>query len=150
MTKNLLHDIKVTAVLGDGAGSASATPTKADVILDMAGWIGVLFIARFADVVSGAVVSLRAAQSDTNSSGTMALLAGSAGGTAGTSDYDEKIVMLDVVRPAKRYIELQVFTVTQNAPFDGVIAIQYGARTRPAVQGTTVAASTTLNHPAEA
>lgn len=103
--RNMLGDVKITRVLLNGAGAASSTPTKADVILDMAGFHSVMFIAVMADVVSGSVLSLRAAQSDTNSTGTMALLTGSAGGTAGTSTFDDKCVVLDLVRPAKRYIE---------------------------------------------
>lgn len=148
--RNLLNEVKITRVLLNGAGAASATPTKADVILDMAGWQSVMFVAVMADVVSGSVLALRAAQADVSDTAQMALLAGSAGGTAGAADYDDKLVVLDLVRPAKRFIEAQVFHVTQNAPFDCVIAIQYNPRTTPATQGSTVAASSTLVTPAAA
>lgn len=149
MLNNLLKNVKITRVLADGAGTASATPTKGTII-DMQGFESVMFIASMGNVVSGSVVSLRAAQGTTNSTGAMALLAGSSGGTAGASDVDDKLIILDVVRPTERYIEVQVFHVTQDAPFDGVIAIQYGARNVPVTQGSTVYDSDTLANPAEA
>lgn len=148
--RELLGNVKITRVMLNGAGTASASPTKADVILDMAGFHSVLFLAVMADVVNLSVVSLRAAQSNTNSTGTMALLTGSAGGTAGTSTYDDKIIALELVKPTKRYIEAQMFHVTQDAPFDCVIAIQYGARTAPTTHDSTVVATASLVSPLEA
>lgn len=151
MIKTLLEGVKITRVSADGAGTASATPTKGTII-DMADgdYHNVMFVAMMGNVVSGAVLSLRVAGADVNDTAEMALFAGSAGGTAGASDYDDKLVVLDLVKPSKRYIEVQVFHVTQDAPFDGVLAIQYNGRTRPAVQGSTVKASATLVSPAAA
>lgn len=149
MDRNLLNNCKITRVMNDGNGAASANPTKGT-ILDMAGFQGVMFVAMMGDVVSGAVVALRAAGSDINDTAEMALLAGSAGGTAGASDFDDKLVVLDVVEPGYRYIEPQLFHTTQNAPFDGVMAIQYRADQKPTVQGATVVASATLLNPAPA
>ena len=148
--KQLLSDVKITRVMLNGAGTASATPTKADVILDMAGYQNVMFIAVMADVVNASVVSLRYAQDDTNDTAAMGVVTGSAGGTASATSYDDKLVILDVTKPTKRYIEAQLFHVTQDAPFDAVIAIQYGARTAPVTQGSTVAASAALVSAAEA
>lgn len=145
----LLKNAKVTRVSNDGAGTASATPTKGT-ILDMAGFESVMFVALMADVVSGSVVALRAAQADVNDTAKMALLTGSSGGTAGASDVDNKLVILDVVRPNKRYVEVQLFHTTQDAPFDGILAIQYGARNKPVTQGSTVYDSDTLSNPNEA
>lgn len=149
MLNNLLKNAKITRVSNDGAGTASATPTKGT-ILDMQGFESVMFIAAMADVVSGSVVALRAAQGATNDTAEMDLLTGSSGGTAGASDVDNKLVILDVVRPTERYIEVQLFHTTQNAPFDGIIAIQYGARNAPVTQGSTVYDADTLASPAEA
>lgn len=145
----LLKNTKVTRVHTGGAGAASATPTKGT-ILDMAGFESVMFVAEMGDVVSGSVVALRAAQAPTNDTGAMALLAGSAGGTAGASDVDDKCVILDVVRPNERFVEVQLFHTTQNAPFDSILAIQYGAREKPVAQGSTVYDGETLSNPNEA
>ncbi|MRV72557.1 hypothetical protein GJ700_12650 [Duganella sp. FT92W] len=142
----LLQNCKITRVKTDGAGAASATPTKCDII-DMQGYESVMFVAMLGDVLTTSAVSLRVAGADTNSSGAMALLTGSAGGTAGASDYDDKLLVLDVVKPNQRYLECQIFHVTANAPFDGILAIQYNPRSAPVTQGSTVIASTTISDP---
>ena len=145
----MLQNTKITRIKVDGAGTASATPTKCDII-DMQGFKGVMFVAVMGNVLTTSAVALKAAGSDTNSSGSMTLLTGSAGGTAGASDYDDKLVILDVVNPNQRYLEAQLFTVTADAPFDAILAIQYGAKDAPVTQGSTVIASETLSNPAVA
>lgn len=149
MFNNLLKNAKVTRVHAGGAGAASATPTKGT-ILDMAGFQSVMFVAEMGDVVAGSVISLRAAQAPTNDTGAMTLLEGSAGGTAGAADVDDKLIILDVVRPNERYIEVQLFHVTQNAPFDSILAVQYDPTHAPVTQGSTVYDSETLANPNEA
>ncbi len=85
---------------------------------------------------------------DVNDTSGMTLRTGSAGGTAGASDYDDKLVILDVVKPTDRYLECQIFHVTADAPFDGIMAIQYNGHSLPVTQGSTVVASNTLYSPA--
>lgn len=144
---NLLRNVKITRIKVDGAGSASATPTKCDII-DMAGYESVMFFAAMGNVLTTAAVSLKVAGATTNSSGAMALLAGSAGGTADATSFDDKIVALDVVKPTYQYLECQIFHVTADAPFDGIFAIQYNGHSLPVTQGSTVAASGTIYSPA--
>lgn len=147
--QSLLHNCKVTRVLADGAGSASATPTKGTII-DMAGYSAVMFVAMMGNVLATAAVALKVAGAATNDTAEMALLTGSAGGTAAASDYDDKLVILDVVNPNQQFLEVQVFHVTADAPFDGVIAIQYCPKDAPTTQGSTVVASALLSNPATA
>lgn len=147
--RNLLNNCKITKVKNDGAGSASATPTKGT-ILDMAGFQGVMLVALMGNVLVTSEVALRVAGSDINDTAEMDLLAGSAGGAALAADFDDTLVVLDVVEPGFRYIEPQLFHVTADAPFDGIIAIQYRADQKPTVQGATVIASATLVNPAVA
>lgn len=144
---NLLRNVKITRIKADGAGSASATPTKCDII-DMAGFDSVMFIASMGNVLDTSAVSLKVAGATTNSTGAMALLAGSAGGTATATSYDDKLVILDVVKPTYQYLEAQIFHVTADAPFDGIFAIQYNAKDVPITQGSTVVASSTIYSPA--
>lgn len=146
---NLLNNVKFTRVKVDGAGSASATPTKCDII-DMNGYENVCFVAMMGNVLTTAAVSLKAAGANTNSSGAMALLTGSAGGTADATSFDDKLVILDVVKPPYRYIECQIFHVTADAPFDGILAIQYNGSRVPVTQGSTVVASATSDSPVAA
>jgi len=143
---NLLNNTKITRVSADGAGAASATPSKATII-DMDGFDSVMFIAAMGNVLDTSVLTLKAAGATTNSTGAMALLTGSATYTAAASDADDKLLILDVVRPPYRYIEAQLFHVTANGPFDGIFAIQYNAARVPTTQGSTVIASATTDSP---
>jgi len=139
-----LNNSKITRVNAGGAGSASATPTKCT-ILDMAGFKNVCFIAEFGNVLDTSVVSLKVATAATNDTGAMALVTDAlVSGTAGASTYDDKLVILDVTEVNKQFIELQVFHVTADAPFDSVIAIQYNPTNAPITQGSTVILSDTV------
>lgn len=146
---NLLKNCKVTRVSADGAGAASATPSKGTII-DMAGYNGVMFVALMGNVLDTSAVALKVAGAAVNDTAEMALLSGSAGGTAGASDYDDKLVVLDVYKPSQRYLEAQLFHVTANAPFDGILAIQYEPNEAPVTQGSSVVASSQLVSPAVA
>lgn len=146
--KNLLNNCKIVRVSADGAGVASATPSKGTIV-DMYGWNSVMLIALMGDVVNLSEVDLRAAAADVNDTAQMVLLAGTAGGVADATSFDNKAVVLDVVNPNKRYVEAQLFHVTQNAPFDGIIAILYDPWHAPEdTLDATVAAAATLVNPA--
>ncbi len=149
MINNLLKNAKITRVNSGGAGSASSTPTKATII-DMKGFRSVMFVAEFGNVLITSAVSLKVAGADVNDTAQMALLVGSAGGVAGATDVDDKLIILDVVSPNQRYLEAQVFHVTADAPFDSVLAIQYDPINMPVTQGSTVYDSDTLANPAVA
>lgn len=149
MSESLLEQVRITRVKVRGNGTASETPTKGDIV-DMGadgGYHNVLFVAEMGNVVAGAEVALRAAGADVNDTAQMTLFEGAASGTAGASNYDDTLVLLDVVRPNKRYIEPQLFHVTQNAPFDSILAIQYNGRKRPPVNGATVILQATIADP---
>jgi hypothetical protein len=139
--KNFLNNALVTVVSTGGAGAASATPTKAT-ILDMLGYECVAFIAVMGDVVNLSEVALKAAQGDTNDTAAMTLITGaSAGATATATSFDDKAIILDIIKPTKRYVEAQIFHVTQNAPFDTILAVQYNARSKPVTQPASVVAT---------
>jgi len=147
MINNLLNNVKITRVLGAVADGQAASASD---ILDMQGFNGVVFIAKVADVTAGSVLTLEAQQNTINSAAGMATLAGSVTYTAGATDADDDLLVLDVAQPRERYIRAVFTSATQNAVKDGVIAIQYGAEAAPVVQGSTVLDSDTLVNPAEA
>ena len=129
---------------------AAAQATESETILDMEGFEGVRFIAKFDDVVSASVLTLQVQQDELNAGGGMATLTGNATHTAAGTDGDDNLLVLDLYRPLKRYIRVQVVIATQNAVLAGVIAIQYGARKRPQTQDATVLNSNQLTSPDEA
>src|SRR5690606_12755668 len=109
-----------------------------------------LFIAKLGDVTDTSVVTLTAQQNDVNSSSGMATLAGSATFTAGATDADNDLLVLDVYRPRERFVRPVLTSATANAVKNGIIAIRYGGRVKPTVQGPTVLDSAVLIEPAEA
>ena len=127
----------VTAVNGSG--------------VDMQGWDGVLFICAIGTLSATQVTSLKA-QSDTQANfATAADTAGSNTGPYADADSN-KMLVLDVYRPAKRYVRPVVLRATANAVIDGVIAIQYKGGKLPLAAGlidVTQKALKTLVSPAD-
>lgn len=145
--ENLLKNVKVTRVL---AAQADGTGTQSGDILDMSGYEGVMFIAKFDDVDDTAVLTLQAQQDELNAAGGMATLDDSATYTAGATDADDDLLVIDIHKPLKRYVRAQVVIATANAITAGVIAIQYGGAKDPQTQPATVLDSALLVSPAEA
>jgi len=136
---------RVVAAVGDGQAATTGD------ILDMSGYEGVMFIAKFADVTNAAVLTLAAQGGALVGGGDMATLAGTVTHTAASAGGDDDdLLVLDVYKPLERYIRPVLTSATQNAVKDGVIAIQYGAHSVPTTQGATVLDSDTLTSPAEA
>lgn len=135
---SMLKDCKITRV--ENAAAAGTTDLDTDV-LDMSGYDGVMFIAVLGDATSGSVLELQAfgnTASSTSSPTPVELTADDVTYTAGASDADNKLMIVDVIRPAYRYVFARLVIDTQNCAVDGIIAIQYRARSKPVVQGSTV------------
>lgn len=148
--QGLLSDIvDISRVMN--AQAASTSDTLSGSIVDLAGWDGVLFVAILGDVTATAVATLQAQQNTANSSAGMATLAGTAAqDAAAASDQDNKLLLLDVHRPAERYVRPQLVRATANVVVDGILAIRYKGRSAPVTQGATVLDLTQLLTPAEA
>lgn len=145
--ENFLTDTKITVVSG---AQADGTGTISGAILDMSGFEGVAWIAKFDDVDDGAVLTLQAQQSASNSAGGMATLVGNASYTAGASDADDDVLVMDLCKPLKRYVRPQLVIASANATLATIIAIQYRAKKLPTTQGSTVLDSALLVSPDEA
>jgi hypothetical protein len=139
---SLLKDCKITRVLNS---VTAGTSDQDGTVLDMTGFDGVIFQAAVGDVTSGSILELQVFGNTANSTSSptpVELTADSAGPvTAGASDYDSKLLVVDVIRPAYRYVFPRLKRGTQNAVIDGIIAIQYRSRDVPVTQGSTVGAS---------
>lgn len=136
---NLSKAIKVTVV--EAAAGAAQTALTTDV-LDMSGYEGVIFIALLGDVTSGSVLTLLAKGNSANSvSSPTPVTQTSCTFTAGASDADSKVLMVDVYKPTLRYMFGSLTRTTQDAIVGGIIAIQYGATNKPTTQDATVIAS---------
>lgn len=137
---NLSKGIKVSVV--EAAAAAAQTDLTTDV-LDMQGFEGVMYLALLGDVTSGSVLTLTAKgnSADSVSSPTPVTQKATDAFTAGASDADSKILMVDVYKPTLRYQFAILSRTTQNAVVGGIIAIQYGAGLKPTAQHASVIAS---------
>lgn len=135
---SLLKDTKISAV--ENAAVAGTTDLVTDV-LDMTGYDSVLFMAKLGDVTSGSVFQLTVSSNPTNSASAGTTEKAGTEITAGASDYDNKLVIVDVLRPSQQYVYATLRIDTQNAVVDGIFAIQYNAKSLPVTQGSTVGTS---------
>jgi hypothetical protein len=141
---NLARNVKITRVLN---AAAAGQTVQNGAVIDMANYEGVVFIAAFGTLASGAVTGLKAQQGLQSNLSDAADLAGTALAIADTAD--NKLLVLDVFRPAKRYVRAVVTRGTADAVIAGVVAIQYGTRVLPATQDSTVAGIETHVSPVE-
>lgn len=139
---SLLNDCAIDYV--EAAATAAQTALTGDV-LDMQGYENVCFIAIFGDVTDTSVLTLAAYSHTANSAAGTALTGGSATFTAGASDADSKLLIVDVRRPTKRYVYPYLTRTTANAVVNGILAIRYNGEKLPITQGSSVIASTLVH-----
>lgn len=130
-----------------GLAYASGSADREGAVLDMQGWDGVLVVAQFGTIATGAVTSIKM-QSGTDATVTDAAdLAGTAQTVA--DDYDGKVKYIDLYQPRERYVRVVVDKDATNACAETVTYIQYRGRELPvSAHGTGVAGEAHLS-PAE-
>ena len=146
LISHLAAEAKVTVCI---PATVDGQATTSGSILDMSGYDSVMFIAKFDDVDNTSVLTLRAQQDVLNGADAMATLTGSATFTAGASDADDNVLILDIHRPRDRYVRPQVIVGTANATIACVLGVQYNARNLPVTQSADVLDTELLETPAE-
>ena len=141
MNLSLLKESKIDKVLI--ATVAGTTDTLAGDILDLQNCDSVTGIAILGDVTINAVVTLKAYTGDEPALGDGAYETVTATVTATATSADDKLLVLDVIKPGKRYVRFDLVRATANAVVDGIIGIRYNFRTIPTTQGTDVVGSGT-------
>lgn len=117
MFRNLLNDAQFTKVADH---TAAGTDPVVSAIVDMAGFTGVVFLTSVGTANAGNFISVQ--QDDVNAAGGMADLAGTKL-ISGSSDED---LIVEVVRPSKRYVQCTV-TRGSSSTCESIWAIRYGA-----------------------
>lgn len=143
---NLLANVETIRVANSASAAQTAVESSA---VDTAGVIGVRFTAALGDVTSGSVLGLKAQFRDSDND-SWEDVEGALAYTAGASDADHKVLILDIVRPEKRYVRAVLSRGTANAVVDGIFADVYGPKETPVTQGATVLASGTVANAAAA
>lgn len=128
---------------------AAGTSDQNSTGVSMEGYNGVLFIAAFGALTATQVTLLKAQQSDDDGVGdAYSDLEDSA--TAALADADgNKMLVIDIWKPKKKYVRATIDRGTANAVIDGVIAIRYNARSVPTTFGSTVKELVALEGPDE-
>jgi hypothetical protein len=114
--------------------AAAATTDLDGTVIDMAangGFSKVCFIAMLGDVTATSVLELQGQGSAASDGSSPSTEATTGTKTAGASDCDNKLMVLDLSRPANRYVFSRLKRGTANAVVNGVIAILYNGNTCP-------------------
>lgn len=122
---------KVKTIRVENAVAAGTSDVESDVV-DLGqspGFNSVRFIVLLGAITTSAVTSVKAQQGDLSGGSDMDDLEDSAVDVA--DDDDNQMVIVDVIRPSKRYVRCVVDRGTQNAVVDGIIAELYDARDVP-------------------
>ncbi len=127
---SILKDMKINRVANDAVAGTSTVTSSA---ISMAGFDSVLFLVLIGDSTNGSVQLLTVLSNPTNSnSGGTAETGATAGKTDpdGTS-LDNGMYAVEVHRPSQDYVYCTFARGTQNCVVDGIIAIQFNARSVP-------------------
>ena len=130
------------------AGSADITDSF---VVDMQGYDSVRMCVAFGTITAGAVASIRAQSAAVKASST-SLTSGAdiLGSNVAVADTDDnKISILDIVRPTRRFVQLVIKRATQNAVVDYAWYELYGPRKLPVVKDANVSAQEIWVSPAE-
>lgn len=147
---NFLKNFVVKEV-GAPIGAASNTDGNSDRI-DMAGYDGVIFIVTVTDSVATGVATLKVEQNTTDSDSGMAALSGAQAQatSAENDDLNDQLLIVEVYKPAERYVQAVRVSATANIAFGSLIAILYGEKKVPVSEDDTVLDSALVASPAEA
>ena len=139
MLQNLLKDVRIDRV---GNSVAAGTTEVLSSVVDMQGYDGVCFVALLGDVTVNSVLTLTAKENTANSTSsptpTNITDGATAAHTATASDADNKLLVVDVVRPSKRYVFASLTRTAANAVVDGILALRYRCRDFPQGLSTTI------------
>lgn len=137
--------IKNTQLAYGGAAIGNASNTdSASSRFDMSGWEGIRFFTTVTDCADTGVATLtveaNTADSDT---GMVAVTGAAAAGTsAANDDLNGKVLMVDVYRPQKRYVQAVRTSATANIAFGECYAELYGPRKKPTSNHSTIKTAT--------
>jgi hypothetical protein len=145
----LTDNIKIMEVLTP-EGLANNTDENSDRI-DMSGWDGVVFVVPITDIDDTGVATLTVEQNDSDSDiGMSALEDAEATATSATDDdLNDQLLIVDVYRPTKRYVQGVITSSADNVAFGNMIAILYNGSKFPISQDDTVEDIAQVASPAE-
>lgn len=138
---SFLRDCKVVPCSPDATGGTSDIDGA---VIDMGadgGYNAVAFVAHLGDVSDTCVLELQC-RGSANSDGSASSQEATTGTrTANAANSDDKLVILDVQKPAGRYVFPRLKRGTANAALNSIIAVVYKANNLPATPSADVVLS---------
>lgn len=125
------------------AAVAAASNTDSNsAIIDTQGYESVLFIVPVTSSVATGIAKIQIEENDANQDAGMAAVnnAVAQAVSAGANDIASKVLVVEYVKPRKRYVQAVITSQTANIAFGEMVAILVPFA-RPAQQGATVLAS---------
>jgi len=121
----------------EAAATAAQTALTSEIV-DCKDFGGVVFAALLGDVSDGCVLTLNVEHGNEAGGGDMEDSALSATFTAGATNADSKLLIVELYHPLKRYCRAVLTRTTANAVVGGIIALQFEPRSIPVTQDATV------------
>jgi len=148
--QNLSDHVRIIAA-GDAIAAASDTDEDSSRI-DMSRAEGVVFIGKITDSVITGVAALQVEQNDADSDTGMAALSGAVATlTSGANDdLNGQMLIVDVYRPLKRWVQAVRTSLTANIAFGDLVAIVYGVGQRAVALAAAEGVKTVVASPDEA
>lgn len=118
------------------AATIAGTSSVNGVVIDTQGAERVCFVAVLGDGTATGTVSMKAQSGSASDGSDMSDITGATTATA-TSDgtnTDNKLLVLDIVKPLKRYVRIVIVRATANHVIDSAVAIVYDNRDVPVTQ----------------
>lgn len=135
---------------GAPVAAGSTIDSNSDII-DMSGYQSAIFVCPITDSVATGVASLTVEQNDANSDTGMSALSGAVASAvcAVNDDLNGKLLVVEVRRPQKRYIQAVRTSATANIAFGNMTVILNEPRTKPVAEDDTIADMVLANEPDE-
>jgi hypothetical protein len=130
-----------------GAAIAAADNTDSNSTrYDMSGYDGIVFLTTITDSVATGVATLKAEGNTIDSDTGMAAITGATATVtcAVNDDVNGKLLIVDVYKPQKRYIQGVRTSGTANIAFGEIHAIRYKGKMGPLALSSTTSARTTV------
>lgn len=119
--------------------------------IDMANWDGVVFITPITDSDATGVAAITGEQDALDADAAMSALTGAIATAACVTgdDLNDKLLVLEIYRPTKRYVQIAITSTEANIAFGTTIAILYKDRKFPITQPATVLHAVAVVSPTE-
>ncbi len=143
---NLTKNNKVM-VVGAPVAAALNTDSNSDRI-DMSGFDSITFIVPITDSVATGVAAIKVEENDVDSDDGMTAITGAVATVtcAVNDDLNDKALVVEVFRPAKRFVQVVATSLTANIAFGNKIAILAEPRTYPTEVDASVSAMTLVTN----